>query len=1616
MKQTALVYLLWQKNNSVLFDYLSRKSRVVLMLANLCNAEMKREIESMGSRLVTFESLLIASEIDKLRATAAARAEQCRAQMTDVSWISWRNRYSADPAITDAIILHDFAQHVFEGMVMVEALEKLNNQFFVELVIVNEDYMQLTKTVIHWAKSKGVPSLHLAHALQLAKPYTVHGELNADMVAVFGERGAEPYCDIGIPQERIRITGNPAWDIYAHFKQKRELLRQYVVAKHSFDTDAPVLFFGTTSRGEHSAVADNSHVDKTLIAVFRACAELRKTGFPVNLIIKDREANAAFGRNSVMDAASQVGGLPDSFAYVTSETEIHVTAADVVISVDSNLSVEAMLAEVPAVNLITETGVRLGPVFDGCSGIVEVEPENLLNALASVLYDADFRSKLLETANARKHYYNAAVDGSATERVTRLMGEMALKNDISAQPVQGGAGIDVSVIICSINDKKFAAVSANYADLLSGVAHEIIRISDARSMCEGYNRGIKKAQGRVLIFSHDDIKILSPDFWAKLHGHLQRFDLVGVAGTSLLAGSKWLAVGPPFIHGVVCHKTPDGRLSVDQFGAEHSTCVGDIQALDGLFFAANRRVVEHLLFDEETFEGFHFYDIDFSYAAYRAGFRLGVCCNIAIIHDSRGMVDQSWENNAYFFLAKYKNVLPSIKPPSSVVHASTVFMDEESVLTFYKVINGELSAPYASSLRQDKSNFLAKYPDRIRGYWIWEEKTAVSEVDAEIFAERMVTKWCSRPVFHLVIWLVPGEEPQLAATLGSLSSQFYGEWRLSVVSVLPVPDSSWIGSERLKWYQCDAENRLASLNGAVQAVAAGWVAFMPPGARFEPHALLVLADYANARPDWQFIYCDDDRIGPDGTHFDPHFKPDFNPDLLRAFPYMGESVFCTRDLLTALGGYANYTGWENYALSLAASFALSNAHLGHVAKVLVHYPVKRPHWPQEFLTGMHVLSDALLLNHVPATVGPGLGKNTFRVNYKYPGEPLVSILIPTRDKLEYLRPCVESILEKTAYSNYEILIADNQSCIPETLTWFKDIQQRHPQRVKVLPYDAPFNFSAICNYLVSQAAGEYVLLLNNDTQVLQDSWLGRLLSICMRPEVGAVGCRLIYPDNGKIQHAGVVIGLGGVASHVFLGAGDINYAGYMQRAICEQNYSAVTAAVMLVKRETYQAAGGMDEDAFAVLFNDVDLCLKINDLGYRIVYTPHATLIHHESKSIKEVKSIGVTKKLAESHERILREQTIFGERWRAFVEHDPAWNIHLSMFYTDAQVEHALAPGWDVNFHDRPRVLGVPLSGGAGEYRVISPLRVLRTAGLMQVSWATSSKMFHTRVIKEYELARLAPDTILMHVPLDDEQILSLESFKEYVPEVLRVATFDDLLTHVPEKNSFKKFGFKDVERRLREVARLVDRCIVTTEPLRECLLSFGAQDVRVLPNCLEMAKWGGLKPSRGKGQRPRVGWAGAQQHLGDLELIAEVVRTLAQEVEWVFFGMCPDELRPYVHEFHDFERNFDDYPAKLASLNLDLALAPLEIHPFNEAKSNLRLLEYGIMGWPVVCTDIYPYQNAPVKRVENKSEAWVEAILERVRDLGSAQKEGDALRDWVLKNYVMEDHLDGWLAALVR
>ncbi|QEL56619.1 glycosyltransferase [Chromobacterium paludis] len=910
--------------------------------------------------------------------------------------------------------------------------------------------------------------------------------------------------------------------------------------------------------------------------------------------------------------------------------------------------------------------------------------------------------------------------------------------------------------------------------------------------------------------------------------------------------------------------------------------------------------------------------------------------------------------------------------------------------------------------------------DELKLYNRWVEDHQLREVHAEEMAERMMTVWQRRPMFNLLAVVPKDKLKRLSETLDALQKQLYPNWRLIILAETPVPDPVFESSPQLGWLQLDDLNDPEAfagvLNGIVADVPADWIWLLPAGFRLEPGALLRIAEGCHQHPEWMAVYCDSDVVSPMGRRFKPLFRPDFSPEYLRSMDYIGDALLFSAEAVAKLGGFQPYPGAYCYDLLLRLTEDYPLECVGHIDDMLLSLP-----WGGDKQNRILAASKQVVLeNHasrcgLPVKVSQGLLEGTYNYEYLLQKQSLISVIIPNRDKLEYLQPCVDTLFSKTAYQNFELIIVDNQSELPETLDYYQELQDNHPGRVRIVAYDAPFNFSAQCNLGVQESSGDYILLLNNDTEVVQPQWLERMLAAAQQPGVGAVGARLLFPGAARVQHAGIVLGMPGglfsVAGHAFVNQ-PMDDPGYMNRAVTMQNYSAVTAACLLVSKSLYLDVGGMDETEFKVCFNDVDFCLKILQKGWRNVYLPQAVVCHHHARSITVSTSDPRLALRALTRERDELER--FLRKWMPMLRRDPAYNRNLALTNPNMLVEVNRTTAWVPDVPGRKRIFGMPVPGGSGEYRLSQPLTVLQQQGKLDGEILQPNR----GVPSLAEMARLAPDTLLLHIGVQDVVIDAMAAYREYLPQLRLMLGLDDLVGGLPEKSNLHEHwrrNYPDAKARLRKVLQSCHGLIVSTEPLVDFARGM-VDEIFVVPNRLRKEAWGDLHSARRNGRKPRVGWVGAAQHRGDLELLHQVIEATHEEVEWVFMGMSLPQFRDWVKEVHPFV-SFEEYPKKMASLNLDLAVAPLEINPFNEAKSNLRLLEYGAAAWPVICSDIFPYQtnDAPVCRVPNEAKAWIKAIRERVHDLDAAAKEGDTLREWVRKHYWLEEHNDDWCRALI-
>ena len=454
---------------------------------------------------------------------------------------------------------------------------------------------------------------------------------------------------------------------------------------------------------------------------------------------------------------------------------------------------------------------------------------------------------------------------------------------------------------------------------------------------------------------------------------------------------------------------------------------------------------------------------------------------------------------------------------------------------------------------------------------------------------------------------------------------------------------------------------------SADAAARQWLLILPEGAKLSPLALYWFAHEVVQHPDAGWIYCDHDSLSPSGERIDPVFKPDWSPELLRSTNYIGAAAAVRADIWTAAGFEGTAEVATLHDVWLRVSERLRGEQIRHVCAPLAHLPANLE--PRFVATDPQAVARHLARLGVAADVEPDRWGHC-RVRYILPGPgPLVSIIVPTRDRLDHLRPCVDSVLTQSTYRAFELLVVDNQSSDPATLGYLEEISSY--ERVRVLRYDTAFNYSAINNFAVRAARGEIICLLNNDTALISPDWLEEMLGRLMQPGVGAVGAKLYFAD-GRVQHAGDVVGPGGCANHLHaLLPGDA--PGYQHRAVLAQDLSAVTAACLLTRRDLYLSLGGLNERDLSVAFNDVDYCLRLWEAGWRVVWTPYAELFHYES--VSRGKDVSPERKA-----RADNEVAYMVARWAHVMRHDPFYNPNLSYARPDFSLSHAplVARPWE--------------------------------------------------------------------------------------------------------------------------------------------------------------------------------------------------------------------------------------------------------------------------------------------------------------------------------------------------
>lgn len=552
------------------------------------------------------------------------------------------------------------------------------------------------------------------------------------------------------------------------------------------------------------------------------------------------------------------------------------------------------------------------------------------------------------------------------------------------------------------------------------------------------------------------------------------------------------------------------------------------------------------------------------------------------------------------------------------------------------------------------------YEDFLKKYGVKEEELARQR--QEVFE--------NGPCFSIAVPLYQTKEKYLREMIESVQAQTYTNWELCLAdgsgrehSLQPVVGEYIAKDKRIKYCLLDSNEGIAgNTNEALKMADGDFVVLTDHDDLLSPEALYQCAKAVQKEPQTDVIYSDEDKVDMSGKKFfEPHFKSDYNIDLLCTMNYICHLFVVRKDVMERAGLFEScYDGAQDHDFILRCTEKAE--HIVHIPKVLYHWRCHAQSTSENpesklyaFENGCKAVKAHYDRTGIPAEVEQGPFYGMYRTHYLWKEQPLVSILIPNKDHVADLKKCMDSIEEKSTYRNFEFIIVENNSTEEETFAYYKEIEKR--DNVRVLYYKEDFNYSRINNFGAKEANGEYVLLLNNDTEMIEPDSIKEMLDVCMRPDVGIVGAKLIFEDN-TIQHAGVIIGFGGVAGHAFIGQ-DRDDNGYFSRIISVQDLSAVTAACLMVRRSVFDEVEGLNEE-FKVAFNDIDFCLKVRKAGYLVVYNPYAQFYHYESKSRGQEDS-------ADKVARFQQEIGLFGERWGELLEHgDPYYNPNLTLDKAD--------------------------------------------------------------------------------------------------------------------------------------------------------------------------------------------------------------------------------------------------------------------------------------------------------------------------------------------------------------
>ncbi|MGE9549825.1 glycosyltransferase [Erwinia amylovora] len=787
-----------------------------------------------------------------------------------------------------------------------------------------------------------------------------------------------------------------------------------------------------------------------------------------------------------------------------------------------------------------------------------------------------------------------------------------------------------------------------------------------------------------------------------------------------------------------------------------------------------------------------------------------------------------------------------------------------------------------------------------------------------------------------------------------------------------------------------SDHFFSDVNAVIENHAGDWFIFLQAGDRFTSSGLTALAAALPQIGDLLAVYGDEVTMSGSAPTACLS-RPDFNLDLFLSSPAtMAHHWLFRRDLLQAAGGLEEGCGnAAELALILKLIESTGFALIGHLPEPLLLTSSKEGDAVQE----MTVIQRHIHQRGFPDAEISCDDNGHYRVHYHHQHKPQVSIVILAGAHLPSLIGCLTSVMERTRYPHYElIIVADNQSS-PARDGWLSEISRLEGSGIKVCAFPETFQRSGMSNLAVASASGEYLLYLHAELAISDEYWLDNLLNHALRPEVGIVGGRQLTP-SGRVHHAGYVLGLNGLAGEVFKGAVEQQVT-MMNRLRLEQNYSAVSGDFMLVRKEALLAVDGFDTSLHR--YDDIDFCLRIREQGYLTVWTPHARILRSSAEASQP-----------ENAAQLSVEKDILYRRWQPLIARDPAYNSSLSFKSKTFELEaHSLICWKPLAGIAIPTVFAVigEKKDKAG-WQIREGLNALQQQGI--VSGMSLAELPDLARVAQYQ-----PDSII----LQHQTTVAFQTWAAELPRIdklFKVYWLDQNVPSLGLKNHYRHELKNEAVSQLQNSVSRMDRLIVSSAGLAEALEGIHS-DIVVLPTRLSDS-WRGLHTYRQRGQKPRVGWSGSAEDFSDLSVIADLIREYADKVEWIILGACPDSLQRYVSEIH--APGVPELSAqRLAALNLDLALVPAEEGFATSCKNPLKLLEYGACAIPVICSDVRGFPSAlPTTRVRNRFKDWRDALRMHLNDPVASERLGRELQvvveqDWMLTGSELSLFAQIWL-----